>query len=86
LLILDALEIVLINDSDGDGTTRVLNWHVVQSKPTETILALNFEKDDDNNQESTLRVTFWDTKYFRDSNEKEISLGTQVQWRIFRQL
>ena len=32
----------------------------------------------------TFELTFWGTKYFIDSDKRELSAGTQIKWKIFR--
>jgi len=34
----------------------------------------------------TFQLTFWGTKYFKDQEEREVPFGTQIKWRVFRQI
>lgn len=34
----------------------------------------------------TFRLTFYGTKYFKDEDDREVPFGTELTWRVFRQL
>lgn len=34
----------------------------------------------------TFKLTFFETKYFKDTENREVPFGTELKWKVFRQI
>ena len=92
LTITDAIEIAVLDsedDSDDSPSKTPIRWEVTEYRPEEMSLQIDFsnlevEQHEDQKSFDTVVVTFWGTKYLRDKSKREVPIGTQIEWKIFR--
>ena len=92
LTITDAIEIFVLDSEDDSDETPLktpIRWEVTEYRPEEMSLLIDFsdleaEQHEDRRSFDTVVVTFWGTKYLRDRNMREVPIGTQIEWKIFR--
>ena len=66
--------------------TDGINWEILEFTARELVLQINLQKQDQNaGSEEKLRLTFWGTKYFKDSFGRSVPFGTRVGWTSYRQ-
>lgn len=100
MLLKDAIEVKILrsdndddddSDSVGDQSSKGLSWQVSDFSENEIILQFDFPEpetvsDRPASDFDIFQLTFWSTKFFKDREQREIPLGTKVEWRIFRQV
>ena len=78
------------SDSDVEKTIVKFNWQVMSFTEKELALQFSFDEPEairaSNTEFYELQMTFWGTKYFKDTQEREVAFGTQIKWKFFRQM
>ena len=91
-LISNAIAVKLIDENgefDDEIQSKInekLRWEITDFSKDQMTLKFFFNELDfvDFDDFVTFELTFWGTKYFIDSDKRELSAGTQIKWKIFR--
>lgn len=95
LFIIDAIQISILK-ADPDGFEDVyvetgFSWQVESFNSTEMTLQFVFDEPNRMSERSavnfdTFKLTFFETKYFKDTENREVPFGTELKWKVFRQI
>ena len=92
MLLLDALEVKIVQDSDTDqiaDNVEHFEWTVIDFDKDNIWLQINFNSPDNIGSfksKDYITVTFWGVEFFKSVQNVEVELGTKLKWRILRQL
>ena len=90
IMILEAMQVELIQDSDSDALAQAQEfaWNVINFDKNFIILDIKFTDPLNISFESKdyITVTFWDVELFKSYQGIEVEFGTQLNWKIQRQM
>jgi len=92
MLLLDALEVKMVQDSDTDlisDNVEHFEWTVIDFDKDHIWLQINFNSPDNIGSfksKDYITVTFWGVEFFKSVQNVEVELGTKLKWPILRQL
>ena len=90
LLLLDALELQMTQDSDSDRLSEnveKLVWDVIDFERDYIRLQISFKNPEMIGTFESLdyiTVTFWGVDFFKSYQNVEVEFGTKLKWRILR--
>ena len=90
IMILEAMQVELIQDSDSDALAQAQDfaWNVIDFDKNFIHLDIKFTDPLNISFESKdyITVTFWDVELFKSYQGIEVEFGTQLNWKIQRQM
>ena len=76
-------------DDEDDIYERPIEWSLLESNEDYMVLKIKFDDPDSlaNLQDDiSLRIAFWGVDLFKSSDGNEVRFGTQLHWKVFRQI